>query len=93
MAKEINVLVVEPGKPPRPARVGNTLKNFEQIVGGPVETGCFLPQRVMLVCRDRKDASELPPNRCTARRVTVLSLSRRCSRRNFNSILPNLVNL
>ena len=73
MAKEINVLVVEPGKPPRPARVGNTLKNFEQIVGGPVETGCFLPQRVMLVCRDRKDASELPPNRCTARRGEYIS--------------------
>lgn len=28
MAKEINVLVVEPGKAPRPAKVKNTLETF-----------------------------------------------------------------
>ena len=28
MAKEINVLVVEPGKAPRPAKVKNTLEPF-----------------------------------------------------------------
>ncbi len=68
MAKEINVLVIEPGKAPRPARVRNTLEDFEQIVGGPVETGCYLPQRVMLVSRDRESAASLPLNRCTTRR-------------------------
>ena len=39
MVKEINVLVVEPGKAPRPAKVENTLETFAKIVGGPVEAG------------------------------------------------------
>lgn len=73
MAKEINILVVEPGKPPRPARVRNTLKDFEQIVGGAVETGCYLPQRVMLVCRDRESAPGLPPNRRTTNKGEYIS--------------------
>ena len=34
MAKEINVLVVEPGKAPRPAKVKNTLETFSEIVAG-----------------------------------------------------------
>lgn len=67
MAKEINVLVVEPGKAPRPARVRNTLENFAQIVGGPVEAGCYLPQRVMLVCQENGSAKGLPPNRIGTR--------------------------
>lgn len=49
MEHEINILVVEPGKPPRPARVDNSLETFSQIVGGGLAMGCFLPQRVMLV--------------------------------------------
>ncbi len=52
MAKEINVLVVEPGKAPRSAKVEATLDAFAEAVGGPVETGCYLPQRVMLICRE-----------------------------------------
>ena len=52
MTKQIDVLVVEPGKAPRPARVTNTLETFAEIVGGPIEAGCYLPQRVMLVCRE-----------------------------------------
>ena len=50
MANEINILVVEPGEAPRPAKVEDTLEAFQQIVGGPIEAGCYLPQRVMLVC-------------------------------------------
>jgi hypothetical protein len=30
--------------------VEDTLDAFQQIVGGPIEAGCYLPQRVMLVC-------------------------------------------
>ncbi len=48
MAKEIEVLIAAPGTAPRLARVEGTLEAFEQIVGGPVETGCILPQRVLL---------------------------------------------
>lgn len=47
MEHEINILVVEPGRPPRPARVDNSLETFSQLVGGELAMGCYLPQRVM----------------------------------------------
>jgi len=50
MANKIDILVVEPGEAPRPAKVEDTLEAFQQIVGGPIEAGCYLPQRVMLIC-------------------------------------------
>ncbi len=61
MTREIDILVVEPGKAPRPAKVKDTLEAFRQIVGGSVEAGCYLPQRVMLIRRE--DGRGLPPNR------------------------------
>ena len=64
MANEIDILVVEPGKAPYPARVEDTLEAFQQIVGGPIEAGCYLPQRVMLVCNSEgKNMGRLMPNR------------------------------
>ncbi len=50
MANKIDILVVEPGVAPHPAQVEDTLEAFQQIVGGPIEAGCYLPQRVMLIC-------------------------------------------
>jgi len=41
MTREIDILVVEPGKAPRPARVVDTLDTFAEIVGGPIEAGCY----------------------------------------------------
>ncbi len=63
MTREIDILVVEPGKAPRPAKVEDTLEAFQQIVGGPIEAGCYLPQRVMLVCNSEGKNMGLPPNR------------------------------
>lgn len=63
MAQEINVLIVEAGKAPRPAKVLNTMETFAEIVGGPVEAGCYLPQRVMLIRNENGKALGLPPNR------------------------------
>lgn len=63
MARKIDILVVEPGKPPRPDRVEDTLEVFQQIVGGPIEAGCYLPQRVMLVCNSEGKHMKLMPNR------------------------------
>ena len=63
MAKKSNILVVEPGQPPRPAQVEGTLKTFEKVVGGPVEIGCFLPQRVLLIGQEDGKQRGLPPNR------------------------------
>ena len=63
MTREIDILVVEPGEAPRPARVEDTLETFQQIVGGPIEAGCYLPQRVMLVCNGEGKNMGLMPNR------------------------------
>ena len=63
MANKINILVVEPGEAPYPAKVEDTLEAFQQIVGGPIEAGCYLPQRVMLVCNSEGKNMGLMPNR------------------------------
>ena len=63
MANEIDILVVEPGEAPRPAKAEDTLEAFQQIVGGPIEAGCYLPQRVMLVCNSEGKNMGLPLNR------------------------------
>ena len=62
MTKEIDILIVEPGKAPRPARVKDTLETFQKIVDGPIEAGCYLPQRVMLVCNSEGKNMGLMPN-------------------------------
>ena len=64
MKHEINILVVEPGRPPRPARVDYSLETFSQLVGGELAMGCFLPQRVMLLYNEDANRQGLPPNRC-----------------------------
>ncbi len=63
MTREIDILVVEPGKAPRSAKVEDTLEAFQQIVGGPIEAGCYLPQRVMLICNGEGKNMRLMPNR------------------------------
>ena len=63
MDQKINILIVEPGKEPRPATVEDTLEAFQQIVDGPIEAGCYLPQRVMLVCNGEGKHMGLMPNR------------------------------
>ena len=63
MPKEIDVLIVEPGKAPRPAKVQRSMEAFSEIVGGPIEAGCYLPQRVLLICNGEGKNMGLPPNR------------------------------
>ena len=67
MAQEINVLGVEAGKAPRPERVLNTMEAFAEIVDGPIEAGCYLPQRVMLIRNSEEKNLGLPPNRVNPR--------------------------
>lgn len=61
MNQNMDILIVEPGKAPRPAAIPNTLEAVEAAVGGTVQIGCFLPQRVLLISRE--DADGLAPNR------------------------------
>ena len=63
MTNEIDVLIVEPGKSPRPARVEDTQEAFQEIVGGPIDAGCYLPQRVMLISNSEGKNMGLMPNR------------------------------
>lgn len=63
MANKIDILVVEPCEAPRPIQVEDTLEAFQQIVGGPIEVGCYLPQRVMLICNGEGKNMKLMPNR------------------------------
>ena len=63
MDQKIDVLIVEPGKEPRLTTVADDLENLQQIVGGPIEAGCYLPQRVMLVCNGEGKNMGLPLNR------------------------------
>lgn len=60
-SQNINILIVEPGKAPRPAVIPNTLETVEAALGGSVQVGCFLPERVLLISRENTDS--LAPNR------------------------------
>ncbi len=63
MKQKMDILVVEPGKAPRPAALpDNTLEAVEAVLGGAAQVGCFLPQRVLLISRE--DTGGLAPNRC-----------------------------
>ena len=61
-SRNINVLIVEPGKAPRPVAIPNTLEAVETAVGGITQMGCFLPKRVLLISCENTDG--LKPNRC-----------------------------
>lgn len=52
MTEKIDVLLMEPGKAPELVQTENTLDAFEKIIGTSVDVGCYLPQRVMLVCQE-----------------------------------------
>ncbi len=63
MKQSMDILIVEPGKAPRTASLpGNTLEAVEAALGGAVQVGCFLPQRVLMASRE--DTGGLAPNRC-----------------------------
>lgn len=63
MKQKMDILIVEPGKAPRPAALpDNTLEAVEAVLGGAAQVGCFLPQRVFLISRE--DTGGLAPNRC-----------------------------
>ena len=63
MKQKMDILIVEPGKAPRPAALpDNTLEAVEAVLGGTAQVGCVLPQRVLLISRE--DTGGLAPNRC-----------------------------
>lgn len=63
MNEKIDILIVEPGKAPRPAQVEYKDAVFAEILGGRYELHVFIRQRVVLVSRINGHALGLPPNR------------------------------
>ena len=64
MTREIQVLIVEPGKAPRTARVKNTEDAFSEIVGGPIARYAAKPASlVLLIANENAEREDLPPNR------------------------------
>ena len=92
MEKKIDILVVEPGKAPRPVQVKDSLETFAEIVGGPIEAGCYLPQRVMLIYNSEAKNLGLPPNRANpAARDYIAGTFLLCSfeGEHFTSLTPS----
>jgi len=88
MTKEIEVLVVEPGTAPRVARTENSLEAFGKMIGGPVETGCILPQRVMLFYNGAENAAGYAKGRLEEVAGTFLLCG--CAGNDYASLSPTL---
>lgn len=101
MAKKIDVLVIEPGTAPRLARVEDTMEAFEEIVGGPVETGVFPSLRAILFYNGAENSREWgDPSRPRAEwgRAPLNSVAGTfllcgCRGSRFTSLSPNQENM
>lgn len=51
MKNEIDVIICEPGKPPRKAKIKNTLEEMQKIVGGYIETFTFA-EDACVICNE-----------------------------------------
>lgn len=59
----MRVLLVEPGKAPRTAEIGDTLEAMQAVVGGPIQAVYPFREPVALVCHEEGKLLGLPPNR------------------------------
>ena len=59
----MKVLLVEPGKVPRPAEIGNTLEDMQKTVGGLIQAVYPFEEPVALICNEEGKLLGLPLNR------------------------------
>ena len=59
----LTVLVVEPGKPPYPRQIPDTLQAMQAVVGGPIQAVYPFEEPVALICNEEGKLEGLPPNR------------------------------
>ena len=59
----MTVLIVEPGKVPRRAEIGNDLKSMQGVVGGLIQAIYPFEEPVALICNDEGKLLGLPLNR------------------------------
>ena len=63
MAKEIRVLLIEPGEKPRLATVEHTLENLQELVGGTIQAVFPFSEHAAILCDDEGKFKGYPPNR------------------------------
>lgn len=61
--ERIEVIVVEPNKPPRIEKIGNDLKSLQEVVGGNIQSLYPFQEAVALVCDDEGKMKDKPLNR------------------------------
>ncbi len=59
----LEVLIIEPYKPPREATISNRLKSLQEVVGGYIEVVRPFDENVILLCNEEGKFMGLPPNR------------------------------
>ena len=62
MAEKIRVMVKEPGEKWQRREVDNTLRTFQGLVGGHIETVTVTPDRLVLIVNEEGKLQELPEN-------------------------------
>ena len=59
----MKILLVEPGKIPRPLEIEPSLKSMQQLVGGPIQAVYPFEEPVALICHEEGKLLGLPLNR------------------------------
>lgn len=59
----MQILLIEPGKVPRPAEIAPTLEAMQSVVGGPIQVAYPFEETVALICHEEGKLLGLPLNR------------------------------
>ena len=60
----MRILLVEPGKVPRPTEIGDGLEAMQTVVGGSIQAVYPFEEPVALICHEEGKLVGLPLNRC-----------------------------
>ena len=72
---KMTVILLEPGKLARIEKIGRSLHELQQIVGGGIEAAYYFPEKVCLVCNAEGKVCGLPLNRAVyGRRGELLDI-------------------
>ena len=63
LEQQLNVLLVEPGKPPREITIENDIEDLQEVIGGHIETAYYYLDPVVILCEEEGKIKGLPPNR------------------------------
>jgi hypothetical protein len=63
MSENIDVIMVEPGKPATMATIGSDLESLQKAVGGSIEAAYFYDDPIALICNEEGKLNGMPLNR------------------------------